>query len=219
MSETINDYYIRFISKKQLDQSSVKNIYHWLRKNLPNGIISSIQVEKGNEGLTPVSLIRKFKNDLHMYEVPLSRKLLKQEFDEINKMFLELSVEGITLEATNIDLASTRHLLTGENKIEPDFYEVMCDMLAQYQHSNWCSEKTAEGWRFGLEFSFDQKTTPLLRPWSDLPSNYKKIDKRLPIEFIKMMNNIGYIFIQKDELAELLEAYETITISQTNGNN
>jgi voltage-gated potassium channel Kch len=55
--------------------------------------------------------------------------------------------------------------------------------LAELEHIRWAEERTAEGWKLGPEKNKDQKITPWLIPYSQLPDAIKEFD-RVPVRNI-----------------------------------
>jgi len=47
--------------------------------------------------------------------------------------------------------------------------------MTSMRHNRWMNEKVTEGWRYGLEFSEDQKTDPRLRPYHELTDKLKNL--------------------------------------------
>jgi hypothetical protein len=57
------------------------------------------------------------------------------------------------------------------------------ERLAELEHIRWLEERTAEGWKLGPEKNKDQKITPWLIPYSQLPDEMKEFD-RYPVRNI-----------------------------------
>jgi len=73
----------------------------------------------------------------------------------------------------------------------------MCENLAKSQHRQWYDEKTEQGWKYGIHFSMKNKTHPMMRPWEDLPPEYKKIDYETPNKLLNTLYNLGYTVVKK----------------------
>lgn len=203
-TKTDNQFYIRLVSPSALDKAEVKRFYKLVKTVLPSGVLSSMQIERPNYGLDTVRLIHKTGDSgAQVYEIPLTRNLTEKEFDWVKYAFQDLAEEGQELDSSTVVIPNARHLLGGEPLLEPDDFETFCDTLAKYQHSNWCLEKSDAGWRFGVSHDHHAKTSPLLRPWQDLPDHYKSIDKKLPSQIFELLDSMGYVVIPKTELEKI----------------
>ena len=49
--------------------------------------------------------------------------------------------------------------------------------LAELEHLRWIEERFAEGWKFGPMKNKDQKITPWLIPYDQLPEEMKEFDR------------------------------------------
>lgn len=77
-----------------------------------------------------------------------------------------------------------------ENSIQPDYFtyeekKQMVEELMREMHSDFVKKKTDAGWRYGEEFSMENKTSPLLVPFDQLPDNYKDYNPKF---FSKVLN-------------------------------
>jgi hypothetical protein len=96
-----------------------------------------------------------------------------------------------------------------ENKVNDitmprEEYLSLCVELAKRQHESWMRDKTDQGWRYGPSISLSNKTHPMIRPWSDLPDQYKDVNTDTPENFLNFLNNQGYAVVRKEELGSLI---------------
>ena len=202
--KTDNQFYIRLVSKRSLDKQEVVAFYKFVKGTTPSGILSSIQVERPGHGLDTVRLIHKTDDaGSPVYEIPLTRNLTEKEYEVVRHAFQHLAKEGQELDSSTVTIGNARHLPAGETQIEPENYEIFCDTLAKLQHSNWCLERSEMGWRYGIDHNPGEKTSPMLRPWHELPQQYKRIDKRLPEQILNTLESLGYVIIPREQLAKL----------------
>lgn len=198
-----NQFYIRLTSEQPLEKKDVISFYKFVKNSLPSGILASIEVERPGYGLDSARLIHKQNKDKkHVYEIPLTRNLVDKEYKNICYKFQRLSLEGLSLESSTPVVPNARYLPDNALKDNKDF-EDFCHNLAKCQHSNWYLEKSEEGWRYGLEYSSQEKTSPLLRPWHDLPETYRKIDPKLAKQILELIEQMNYVIVPKAELEKL----------------
>jgi hypothetical protein len=65
-------------------------------------------------------------------------------------------------------------------KIEPaelSIFEV--ETLAEMEHDRWVLKRLIDGWRYGEEKSYENKTDPNLKNWVDLDDSVRDIDRML----------------------------------------
>lgn len=65
------------------------------------------------------------------------------------------------------------------------------EQLAQNTHEVWALGRIREGWSYGPVRDDDQKTTPCLVPYSELPESEKEYDRRTAMETIKLLIKLG----------------------------
>jgi RyR domain len=206
LMNTDNQFFIRVISPEPLKKAAVASIYKLIAASLPSGVISSIQVERPEYGLDTVRLIHKTGDaGSHVYEIPLSRNLRNKEFDKLVDAVTPFLTEQQTLESSGSDPLDARQMPVGAPQLEPDQYDILCNTLAKYQHSAWYADKAKMGWRLGADHNTNQKTSPLMRPWEDLPSEYRRVDSNLPEQFFRAIEALDYVVVPRKELEKLLK--------------
>lgn len=57
-----------------------------------------------------------------------------------------------------------------DDQIQNMLYE-----LAKYMHTKSMNEKISAGWRYGEKFDTSEKTSPLIKPFDDLPHEHKQL--------------------------------------------
>lgn len=205
-TKTDNQFYIRVVSPSPLEKPAVVSIYKLIAASLPSGVLSSIQVERPGYGLDTVRLIHKTGDaGSRVYEIPLTRNLRNKEFVKLVDAVSPFLTEQQTLESSGSDPLNSHQLPVGAPKLEPEQYDMLCDTLAKYQHSTWYSQKADEGWRLGSLHDHNQKTSPLMRPWQDLPEQYRRVDPNLPEHFFRAIEALDYVVIPRAELEKLLK--------------
>lgn len=70
-----------------------------------------------------------------------------------------------------------------DDQVQDMLYE-----LAKYMHTKAMNEKLSAGWRYGEKFDSSAKTSPLLKPFDDLPKEHKQLR---PDIFAKVLEIIG----------------------------
>ena len=68
----------------------------------------------------------------------------------------------------------------------------LIERLAENAHDTWASQRTKEGWTYGLKRDDSAKKHPDLVPYNDLPDSEKNYDRAMAIETIKLILASGY---------------------------
>jgi len=201
-TKTVNQFYVRVDTDRELSRDLVKQLYSAIKSILPTGLPSSVALESPSDGVIPVRLIHTVTTaGAHQYEIPLTRHLTDNEFEFLVDSLLV--PDDFTIIKSAAPIQDWRQKPTGPTQLAPDEYEVFCDTLAKRQHARWCEERTANGWRYGPTHSAGDRVSPLLRPWHDLPEQYRKVDRVFPEEIINIIEEMGFVIVPKTELTKL----------------
>lgn len=76
--------------------------------------------------------------------------------------------------------------------IIPECLVSLSEKLAENTHEVWAEGRVNEGWTYGPERNTENKTTPCLVPYSDLPDSEKDYDRRTAMETVKLIIKLGY---------------------------
>lgn len=181
-----------------------KSWYSIVREYAPSGVLTTcISLDEENIPTT-VAMVKRQENEFIHFIIPLSRDLSDDEAEEIVNAFVEINPEidfdiSISNPLNIFQINDEASAFISKNK-----YMNMCLAFAKLQHDNWVSEKTKEGWSYGPTINIKSKKHPLLRPWKDLPEEFKKVDKELPQRLLNLFNEYGFHVITKDEYSSLL---------------
>lgn len=198
------DRFIKLMTDQPLDKPSIRAWFNCVVENAPSGIINMITVQDDDDNRHVACLVHQtLVDDHHGYLIPLTRDLRVSEVDHIVEQFAS---EQSKLDF-DVETHETRLTAKDDNVIPLDAVKhvALCVALAKQKHESWVRERTNAGWRFGVEFNVDEKTHPLLRPWDQLPEQYKIPDLHWPQQLVNMLNDNGYIVIARDELDALLD--------------
>ncbi len=150
--------------------------YSLLKKRLPAGTILPKDghiMKKTNDTLT----------------VFLTRDLNQTEITDISNSF---TYDGdYDIKASSPAIQSSDKVV----KIEKSNLDNLLSKWSKRKHDNWMNDKLEKGWKYSPSYSEKNKTHPLLRQWSDLPADYKKIDITEFEEMIEFINDNGYTIV------------------------
>lgn len=103
-----------------------------------------------------------------------------------------LSEEEMEVLVTNFfAVFDTEVFFENNTPIDPiDDLDNVTERLSQYLHEKNLAEKIDAGWSYGENFSFEDKTSPLLIPWDRLPSEHKKLRPDIVNKVIDLITDI-----------------------------
>ena len=104
------------------------------------------------------------------YVIPLSRNLTEKEAEKIVMVWAQHFEGDFVLE---ISTPYTGIEIEVDDEIEEttDHY---CNSDIKEFHQMWLTSLTESGWRYGVEYSKDNKTHPLMMPWEQIPRTFKE---------------------------------------------
>lgn len=196
--------YVKLTTVKPLGQEDVKAWFRAVKEQAPNGVISSVQTTDDKGSLRSASLVHRERDGGgHDYMVPLSRDLKDSEVEPIIQMFsaaASVTDWDVEVSSAEADQLTDKTALS----VSDEKFSELCAAWAKRQHDEWMKDRTDAGWRYGSTISNKNKTHPLLRPWHDLPEQFRKVDHNQPQSLLDLLNDQGYAVISKTELEGIL---------------
>jgi hypothetical protein len=71
------------------------------------------------------------------------------------------------------------------------------DQLAQVEHERWAAERTAAGWQHGPEYDDENKTNPLLRPWTQMAPDVRELNRLVVRELPQVLGTWGFRIVRR----------------------
>lgn len=167
------------------------------RDHLPNGVMTTMT----REGQA-IALVTEEAENGTALTIPLTRHLTCDEAEVIVQALERATTSDFEIVATSDIPPSNEE--TAQAVVDENAYLALCTQWAKRQHETWAQDRLANGWRYGPEVSFVDKTHPLLRQWNELPDQFRKIDTDAPQELLRLLNDQGYSVISQHELRSLL---------------
>jgi hypothetical protein len=65
------------------------------------------------------------------------------------------------------------------------------EIMAEMEHERWVKERLIEGWKPGTNRNADNKISPYLIPWSELPKEVKELDRRPVRKIPEFLASVG----------------------------
>lgn len=195
--------YVKLTTDKPLGEEDVKAWFRAVKESAPSGVVSSVQTTDDKGSLRSASLVHRERDGAHDYMVPLTRDLKDSEVEPIIQMFSAESLVGdwsVEVSSAEADKFTDKASMA----VDDTKFNDLCAAWAKRQHDQWMQERTDAGWRFGPSVSMKNKTHPLLRPWHDLPEQFRKVDYDQPQKLLDLLNDQGYAVISKAELEGIL---------------
>ena len=200
--------FIQLIVKEPLDKKQASAWMASAKATAPSGVLATVQTTDEQGALNGVSMVHKEGKKKHGYLIPLTRDLLPDEVQKIVDDFAQRESElnfDIETNETRIE-ASERDSIS----VSDERHLVICNAMAKARHEKWLREKLAAGWRYGIGFDAEEKTHPLLRPYDQLPDQFRQPDLESPQSILDLMSAQGYAIIPRDELDRLVNKAKNI---------
>lgn len=203
-------FYIALTSYGDKDDTLAKTWFQCVYASLPRGVVTS--VDNASDPSNPIRLTKTEMAGCTRFTVPLSRDLSPYELNEVKNKWAGLQVRG-NFSITSSSTISEKMKLAADNMVlTDDDYSSLCHQLMKAEHQRWYADRSNEGWKYGPILSVFNKTHPLMRPWEDLPIEYKTVDRKHPHRLLSMLDSHGYSVVKKDELDSLIKLMHSIKI-------
>jgi hypothetical protein len=191
--------YIALTTNTELDRDMLRCWLHCVREYGPKGITVSVPTVDNDGVPRTVSLIhRETKRGKHRYLIALARDLAETETRTIVDRFSEQNPNvDFDIETSAVSFSLKDPAIS----VEAGSYHALCMGVAKRRHDNWVDERSGQGWRYGTTFNAKAKTHPLLRPWDQLPDEYRKPDTDMPQAVIDLLRDQGYAVVSQEDLA------------------
>ena len=174
----MQDFYILQRTQKVLDAGEIRRWYLTVDMLSPDNIIM------GDDESNSFVLASQDKDLL--YIVPLVRHLTEEEAERVVEGYMRVSEHDFQIETSNVYRANADfgHPFETDYQIAVEAKNVLKDAYARQAHNQWIQAKMREGFRYGLRMSINEKTHPAMRPWDDLPEEYRKMPEATDKELL-----------------------------------
>ena len=80
---------------------------------------------------------------------------------------------------------------TSDVKLSAELLQ-LTEQLAENTHEVWAKGRLEQGWRYGETRNEEQKTTPCMVPYNELPESEKDYDRSTAMETLRLIIKLGY---------------------------
>lgn len=194
------DRYVSLVTEKEIPTEAMRAWFKCVSNKAPYGVVSTFQsIDNSNQPQT-VRMVHRETKDAHYYMIPITRDLMEYEAQRIVDAWMaDWPDDDCDIEVT---VVPTKPFQQEDDTIsvEQQKYSDLAVSWAKRQHEEWMDAKVKEGWRYSITMDADERTHPLLRPWEDLPDQYRKVDLTQPQKFVDLMTDQGYAVVPKADL-------------------
>lgn len=172
-----------YILQKTDEQLSVKDLTKWfLTISLlgPEDILSSGEMTNSNFSFG-------MDDEQYVYIADLNRNLTIKEAERIITGYLKVTTHDFEMESSGVygDEKNSDDVWECEYIIDDEARKILTDNYCRQAHNEWIKYKMENDWRFGINLNIMEKTHPAMRPWDDLPDNFKK---KFPLDDHKLID-------------------------------
>jgi post-segregation antitoxin (ccd killing protein) len=194
--------YIQLTVKEPLDKAQKTAWMVAVRRHAPSGTLATVQTTDDQGSLRSVCMVHKEGKKTNAYLIPLTRDLAPDEVQKIVDAFAdktELQAFDIETNETMVSPAERSSI-----NLDDERHIAICTAMAKARHEKWLRDRLNSGWRFGTKFDADEKVHPLLRPWEQLPDQFRTPDMESPQALLDLIQANGFAIVPKDDLENLL---------------
>ena len=164
----MQDFYILQRTQQPLTSEQVQKWYFTVEMLGPDNILA------GDDDTT--SLMLGMQEVEYLYILPLVRHLTADEAEHIVEGYMRVTEHDFEIETSNVYRADADfgHPFEYDINLDENARETIHMAMERQNHNKWIQEQQQKGWRFGLNLDLKEKTHPAMRPWDDLPANYRR---------------------------------------------
>lgn len=156
----------------------------------PDGILIPVQPAPEIE---PLRFYRLKDDRGNRYIASLARDLNSEEAMAIANSFNDAVPEG----DITITWSQPYHLDTKPEEQATGILEMLAVEASKKNHQEWVRTRTSEGWRFGQKYDQTQKTSPLCRPWEQLPEKYQLVEIQRMASLLDILGKMNLKIVSK----------------------
>lgn len=71
------------------------------------------------------------------------------------------------------------------------------EAISSKVHESWMRQRQAEGWTYGETYDREQKKTPFMIPYEELPESEKEVDRATVRQTLAAAEALGYQLVKK----------------------
>jgi len=174
----MQDFYILQRSQDILNADQIRRWLLTVEMLGPEGVIM------GDDETNSFLLASQDKD--YLYMIPLTRHLHEHEAEVIVEGYMRIAEHDFEIETSNIYRvdADFGHPFEYDIQMDEGAKITLKDSYARQAHNQWINSKQDDGWRYGLDMSNNKKTHPAMRPWDDLPENYRRLPESTDKELL-----------------------------------
>ena len=174
----MQDFYILQRTPQVLNAKEIRRWYMTVDMLSPDNIIM------GDDETN--SFILASQAEELLYIIPLVRHLTEEEAERIVEGYMRVSEHDFQIETSNVYRANADfgHPFETDYQIAVEAKNILKDAYARQAHNQWIQSKMQKGFRYGLNLSINEKTHPAMRPWDDLPTEYKRMPETTDKELL-----------------------------------
>ena len=198
--ELVIEKYICITTPNPLSKEARKMWFEIVKDYGPDGNILPVQVYHEG-GRKSYSMLSKKTKEGYLVCVSLNRDLTPNEVEKITEAWEAFFEGDFEIEASSID-----ETIQEDDEVDELNREVLqedldhaefAEELSKLHHTRWLTKMQNDGWRYGMKFSKEEKTNPMLLPWEQLPEEYAEIDYDYAEEVIALLERLGYEICEK----------------------
>lgn len=184
------------LSIKEDDENETisRTWYRCVKEALADGLLDTFSVGDGNAVMK-----RKVTQGRTIFTIKLVRNVTEREVKAVEQRVSAYVDCDYTVMSSVVEMNVDSEI---EVEVDKTMAEELCMKWAKEEHDKWMKKAIDNGWQYGVKLDQKEKRNPLIRPFHELPEKYKKADTKRLEEFMKLINDSGYLIVRKSDLSK-----------------
>lgn len=206
MNESVNFIRVR-------SHSDLTNAHGYRLVNMINNVMSvdviipeEIYDEDGNLLATSMYVSIVLETGENALVVKTIRPPLTKEWEEMVKLWILMDDQLVSRLETDSTIHEVPPIEQG-NHIEERDSNCLGILLTKRQHAEWVESMRERGWTYHIKLCEKHKQHPLIRPWDELPLEFRQKSEHRPFNFLSYLAENGYTIILQTELDKLVSDF------------
>jgi hypothetical protein len=168
----MQDFYIQQRTPQELSVDQIQRWFLTVDMLAPEGVVAS----DDDSG----AIVMGTQGQDNLYIISLVRHLTADEANRIVEGYMRITEHDFEIESSNVYRADADlgHPFAMDIQMAQEARSVLADAYKRQAHNEWIKEMMGKGYRYGLNMSVNEKTHPAMRPYDELPENYRKTPEK-----------------------------------------
>ena len=190
------DHYIRLLTSRELSDNEMEQWYNTVEDFAPDGVVIDWDTDENQECTDLDDEDCGDEDFYYVHLIELSRHLTRDEAEFVISVWESRFADDFKIEISHLynpaqDIDPQQPF---DIEIDTDLRSQILDAASKFIHNRWIDAKTIEGWRYGLDHSIKERTSPMMKNWDDLPESYRRVPQLTERELLDFFVKNKHVF-------------------------